>query len=416
MKLLDNYNRMSIVLTAGIIIITGVVYYYAISYILTRKVDEDLRVEENEIFNYVRINDALPTVYKSEDLKIIFAPVGYRPVERYFFNTSFIKERNNEQESARALITTVRVKGLRYRVTIIESTVETEDLIRIIFLITVFILLTLIILLFLMNRLLIRNLWQPFYRMLRQIKLFNLADQNTITELETKIDEFKEMNAEITAMSLRVKKDYMKLKGFVENASHELMTPIAVINSKIDSLVQLGLNTDEQGDIINDVYRTLRRLKKLNRSMLMLARIENRLIQQKTKLDLKQILQDLINDFQALFDSKRIKVTAALNKAEIEINKDLLYILLNNLLTNAIHHNLPDGIINIKLSEHYLEISNTGQGKMLDTENVFTRFFKSAESEGTGLGLALVKEICEIYNFELSYRYEDEMHVFSVRF
>ncbi len=416
MKLFDNYNRISLFFTVLIIIITGVVYYYTISYILNGQVDQDLVVEENEIFDYAKLNNKLPQVFKSEDLKITFTPAGNTPINREFSDLKIFNEREKERESARSLQSTVVVNGIRYRITIIESKVETEDLIRAIFLITLCITLVLIISLMAINRILIRNLWQPFYQMLKQITLFNLADKNTITGLETNIDEFKEMNREITAMSLRVRRDYQELKNFVENASHELMTPIAVINSKMDTLVQDGLITERQGVLVGEVYQTLTRMKRLNKSMLLLSRIESRLISEQHELNLRKMLGSTIAAFQELFTIKRISVTTDLKDAGIVMNRDLLEILLSNLLGNAVNHNHENGKITVSLQPGLLSVANTGNSTALETEIIFQRFNKSADSEGSGLGLTLIKEICELYSYKLTYRFHDGMHCFAVSF
>src|SRR4051812_35746693 len=129
MKLLDKYNRISLITTVLVIIVTGIVYYFTISLILTDQVDKDLVVEEHEIFNYVKLNQSLPQVFKSDDLKISFQPIGQGTVQRQFINTSNIGDKIHEHETARGLISYVRVKNQNYRIVITQSTVETDDLI-----------------------------------------------------------------------------------------------------------------------------------------------------------------------------------------------------------------------------------------------------------------------------------------------
>lgn len=416
MKLLDKYNRISLFTTVLVIIITGIIYYFTVSFILTSQVDRDLYVEENEIFDYVKLNHHLPQVFKSEDLKIRFEPAVAESVVRQLTNIRYWNEKEREQESGRELISSVKVNGVNYRITIIESTVETEYLIRVIFFITLGIILVLILVLVLINRLVIRNLWRPFYDLLNQIKLFNLTDSDSITALGTGIDEFKDLNQEVTAMSLRVRQDYQELKGFVENASHELMTPIAVMNSKLDTLVQDSTLTDRQGVLIGEVYQMIARMKNLNKSMLMLSRIENRLITQQEDIDLSKRVRQVLNDFQELLTVKELKLTTELHYARLLINKDLLDILLNNLFSNSLRHNYKGGEIEVTLQQGELSIINTGHAAALDAGLIFQRFQKSAESEGTGLGLTLAREICESYGLKLLYNYVAGKHTFTVYF
>ncbi|RFZ95585.1 sensor histidine kinase [Mucilaginibacter conchicola] len=416
MKLIDRYNRISLLVTIAIIIVTGFVYYLTISYILTNRVDRDLLVEENEIFAYVKLNKALPQVFKSDGLKIRFVPSATDDIARSFGNAMFYNEEENEQEAGRMLTSSVKVGGKTYRIEIIESKVETEYLIRFIFFITLGIILVLLTLLLIINRILVRRLWKPFYRILEGIKLFNLADKNGINPVTSDIDEFRDLNVEVTAMSGRVMNDYQSLKGFVENAAHELMTPLAVINSKLDTLMQVGEMTDKQGEIISEVYHTVGRLKKLNRSMLLLSRIENKLMAERETIDLAEFIDDKLNEFQELLAERGIGISKDLKPCPVTINRDLLTVMLNNLLGNAILHNTANGQIEIRLNQNELVISNTGANTALNEQKVLQRFYKSPESEGSGLGLTLVKEICDSYGYLFGYSFEAGLHLFEIKF
>jgi len=416
MKLLDKYNRISLMMTIVVIIITGIIYYFTIRYVLTEEIDNDLRSEENEIFDHVKRDNHLPEVFRSDYLKINFQQIGEDTVKRRYADVHFWEVADKEIEAGRELISSVKVNGVNYRITIIQSKVETQELIRVIFFITLCIILLLILTLAVINRLVISNLWQPFHQILKQIKLFNLTDHTDITVLETNIDEFKDMNEEVTAMSLRVNKDYQELKNFVENASHELNTPLAVINSKLDTLVQSGELTDRQGTLIGEVYGMVSKIRKLNKSMLLLSKIENRLIHEKEKLDLQQKTTAIVNDFQELLVAKNLFVTPVLEQVEVLMNKELLDILLNNLVGNAIRHNYAGGKILITLNQYKLIIANTGQQEPLKSDLIFKRFHKSADSDGSGLGLTLSREICEASGFSLSYTFTQSMHTFTIEF
>jgi signal transduction histidine kinase len=416
LKLLDKYNRISLITTILVIIITGFVYYFTIRYILTDQVDRSLLEEEREIFDYVQANHRLPQVFNSEDLKIAFKPVGKEPVKRQFINTTYWSEKDHDNESGRGLISSVMVNGVNYHITIIASTVETEDLIQLIFLITLGIILVLILVLVVINRLVIRNLWLPFYDMLAQIKLFNLTDHDSINGLQTNIEEFKDMNQEISAMSTRVRQDYQELKSFIENASHELMTPIAVMNSKLDTLIQTSNLTEKQGELINDVYNTVGKLTRLNKAMLLLTKIENKLINDQEQVPVKTAIEDALNEFQEIFAGKELHLHSQLEDVQASVSKSVLDILLNNLLTNAVRHNVPGGDISVTLSGRELIVSNTGKPGALDTQQIFQRFNKAPESEGSGLGLTLARQICENYGLGLTYSYAQNRHTFTVGF
>ena len=416
MKLLDKYNRISFLTTILVMVLTGIVYYFTVSIILTNQIDKSLVVEENEIFDYVRLNQRLPQVFKSTDLMIFFKPIKRETIERRFINTGYRKNPGKEIESARALISSVKVKGVNYQIQIIESKVETEDLIQIIFLITLGVIVTLIATLFIINRLVLRKLWKPFYQTLQQLKLFNLTDKNTLTGLHSEIEEFKELNVAVTAMASRVKDDYQELKTFIENAAHELMTPVAVINSKLDILIQ-GENLSEmQSELLSDIYETVTKLTRLNRAMLLLSKIENKLIRDDASLNVKEAVEESLSQFHELFINKNLTVKSQLTDVWLTTSESLFDVLLNNLLSNAVRHNEYGGYIEFVLERNRLSIKNTGKPYKLHDQLIFQRFNKSAESEGSGLGLTLSRQICENYGYRLEYHFRTPYHIFEVYF
>jgi signal transduction histidine kinase len=415
MKLSERYNRVNLIATIVIMLITGAIYYLAISLILTNQKDNSLEVEEHEIFDYVKLNHHLPQVFESKDQQITFISAEPNSVKREFFNTTYYREKD-EAESGRGLISSVTVGGRYYKILIVESKVETEDLIQIIFGITIGVILLLLLVLVITNRLILGRLWQPFYSILSELKLFNVTDNREMPSPNTTIDEFNELQAEVTAMAERVKKDYKDLKTFTENASHELLTPIAVINSKLDTLIQTENFSEHQSKLLNDLYSAVSRLSRLNQSLLLLVKIENKLLNDRQHLDLQELIEELLYQLEDIFGDKEITVTSMLNEKEIEASNYLIEILLNNLIINAVRHNRTGGEIIINLTAENLTIKNTGEQVALNPENIFTRFHKASTSEGSGLGLTISKQICESLGYQLVYSYEAPYHTFMVRF
>jgi signal transduction histidine kinase len=429
MKLLTRYNRVNSFTTIIVMLITGVIYYQAISLILTWQKDKDLVVEEREIGEYVSLNHKLPQTFESNDQQIVFTETKPGSVSRRFFNTIYYKKwgkedghrgprhkAGGEYESGRGLLTSVAVGDKYYKVLIVESKVETEDLIRIIFAITIGVILLLLLVLLVTNRFILNRLWQPFYRIMGEVRVFTVTDNKDISNLDLKIDEFKELNQAVISMAAKAKNDYKDLKTFTENAAHELLTPIAVINSKLDTLIQTENFSERQSKLLNDVYGAVSRLNRLNQSLLLLVKIENRLVHDEQMLDLLCLIEDLVAQFEEIFNDKDIKVTCELQEKEVYANRYLMEILLSNLLNNAIRHNHVNGAIIITLTAESLTIKNTGSAVPLSDDKIFNRFHKSAESEGSGLGLTISKQICGNFNFRLDYRFETPWHIFTVRF
>lgn len=417
MKLAAKYNRVTLIASIIVFVFTGVIYYSVIHYILTDQLDRDLAIEEDEIATYVKTYGKLPQAGSFKEQKVSYHRIDHdRDFERRYFYNDYFNESEQRIEPGRSLIRTIKVDGKLYSVTVTKSRVQAEDLVRIIFLITLSITIVLLITLLLINRFVLNNIWKPFYGILSQMKAFNLADKNDIQIEPTKIDEFTELNAAVASMSLRVKQDYRELKSFTDNASHEMMTPLAVINSKLDTLIQTETFSDSQGELIEDIYVAVGKLSRLNQSLLMLAKIENNLIGDQETIDLDELIRQKTRQFQELLQSQDINLKTELAGKQINMNKHLADMLINNLLSNAIRHNYKGGEIYIHLNEKELTISNTGSDDELIASKVFERFYKNAASEGMGLGLAISNQICNLYHFKLNYTYQDARHTFKVSF
>jgi len=415
MKLASQYNRVNILTSIVVLAITGLIYYVVIHFILTEKLDRDLVVEENEIRQYVATYHKLPLPASYLDQQIAYKKLSNHIPEREFLYTSYYNSKEQENEPGRSLITVVHLNGKAVEVTITKSRVESEDLVRIILLITVGITLILLLSLLLINRFVLNRLWRPFYAILNGMKSFEVARMDAIAYENTPIDEFNQLHQSVNAMAERVRHDYKELKSFTDNASHEMMTPLAVINSKLDSLLQTESFTAQQGALLADVYQATGRLSRLHQSLLLLAKIENNLIPDFQEIDLMEMVEAKGRQFQELFEKDRLSLTTDLQAVEIKMSRYLADILLNNLFSNAVRHNVTAGYIHVKLDSAGLAISNSGKpGNAQD--KVFDRFSKSADSEGMGLGLAISKQICNLYDFRIHYEEKNGEHIFVVHF
>ena len=416
MKLAEKYNRVNLVTSLVVLVITGIIYYAVIHFILTDKLDRDLGVEEDEILQYVEAYHKLPLPSSYIDQQVSYKELRkVDTVIRKFHYTSYVNAKEHETEPGRSLITSVRLGDKKYGVTIVKSRVESEDLVTAILLITLAVTIILLTALILINRFMLNRLWKPFYTILGQMKTYELAKMDDIVHEPTNIDEFKELNHSANAMVTRVRQDYKELKSFTDNASHEMMTPLAVVNSKLDSLLQTESFTEQQGALLEDIYQAVGRLSKLNQSLILLAKIENNLIPDLQDIDIKELMSNKIRQFQELFENDKLSVATNLQQCELRMSKYLLDILLNNLLSNAIRHNRDGGSIELVLQPDFLRISNTGKDVELDGQ-LFERFSKSTASEGMGLGLAITKQICTLYGFSISYKYLENKHQFLVQF
>ena len=269
----------------------------------------------------------------------------------------------------------------------------------------------------LVNRRLSSKIWQPFYRSLGKIKHFELGQLEKIEFESTEIEEFAELNQSLDKLIAGNTAAYNQQKEFADNASHELQTPLAIIQSRLDLLLQSKSLTTEQFDIIEDANRALSRVARINKNLLLLTKIGNHQFLEIEPVRLMELMEQILASSAQFFEEKNLFVQTELTpNVTLEGNKILVEILLTNLITNAIRHTIAGGKVHIQLLQHKLVISNNGE-KPLNKEQLFKRFATtSSQSPGTGLGLALVKQIADRYHWEITYSFNTNQHTFSLHF
>lgn len=273
--------------------------------------------------------------------------------------------------------------------------------------------------LFLTLRLAAQKLWRPFDDTLRKTEDFNLANSEVPTFQPTDIEEFVRLNASLTRLMTNDKEAYRIQKEFTENASHELQTPLAIIQSKLDLLLQERM-TEEQTHLIAELYALTKRMSRLNRNLLLLARIENAQYTRMDDLNIGEMLSSSLQVYETLWSGHTLSLedVRQTKGKTIKANPILLDCLLKNLIVNAIRHSLTDGNVRITLSDERLVVSNQAvDEKPLEADKLFRRFHtEHTGSSGNGLGLAIVKAICDFHRWQVTYQMKDGEHQFIVCF
>ncbi len=334
------------------------------------------------------------------------------------FNKLYYNHIEEENEPYRELNSPISIEGRPYTLSIKTNLLETEDLIFTLLLLFITILALLFSGILLINKFLSTRLWKPFYQTLQQIENFEIDKHYKPDFADTDIEEFKRLNNSIERLIERNIIIYNNQREFVENAAHELQTPIAVFKAKIDTLIQRDDITEGQSKILGSLSETTSRLSRLNKNLLLLSKIENQQFSQKEKLSIR----GLINKQLVFFEEQAVKKNIIIStdfKNDILTNAytGLIEILINNLLINAIQHNITDGQIVISIHDKTLSIRNTGTDKKLSEEKLFSRFHKvNTSNQGNGLGLAIVKKIADLNGWIVSYSYSESNHIFVVHF
>ncbi len=415
MKLLSRYSLINLIVMILIFLVSSFTLYELVQIILIREMDADLNGIEQKVKAYTLQYRRLPEGHPLDEERISFSPTGQTRVDSSRVLTLLYSEREGKMHNFRQFVFPLYVNGSWYKTSIakpVEGMRHLSGALVKISLITIFV--TILISLAL-NNILLRRLWKPFYESLGVLRDFKLGSSKPLEFPATGIEEFAFMNECLLMSSRKAEQDYLLLKEFTENASHEMQTPLSVVRSKLDMLIQEKNISERQSQLAIGAYSAVKRLSRLNHSLLLMAKIENRQYQAVESIDLSEKLREKIMQFQELWQNTRIEVSASLEDSTVRMNPQLLDILLNNLLSNAGNHNTDPGHIGIRLRPGHFEISNSGRSGALDEQRLFTRFYKvSVNNNSNGLGLSIVKQITNASGIEAKYRYRDDRHYFSL--
>lgn len=323
-----------------------------------------------------------------------------------------------ELEPVRMLTTAFEHKGHYYELSIINSMIEESDLIKNLFYSVLILFVLLVVSIVLINKVVIERLWSPLYYFLDQLTKFRLGKSDDKPSMDTNIVEFKDLQLAVTTLIRHNEEIYEQQKQFIGNASHELQTPLAIMINKLEMMVETEGLQSEQASAIAEVLNTAERLVRLNKSLLLLTKIENRQFLNNEDLSLNTLVTNIVEELEdmATFKNITIQVQQQL-ELNLSLDSSLANIMVSNLIRNALFHNIEGGEVDITITENALLVANTGVEGPLDAEQVFSRFYKSdASSKGTGLGLAIVQAICHLYGFEVSYHYDQSKHIFKLNF
>ena len=327
----------------------------------------------------------------------------------------FITEKS-ETEPARVLITIFRTEDERYMELVVYTpTIEKLDLLRAILGWIIFLYVLLLLNILSINIWVFRKNMKPLYVLLKWLDSSQLGKKNEPLENTTKITEFRKLNAATMAFAERGEKLFEQQKTFIGNASHEMQTPLAICRNRLEMLMEDETLTEHQLNELIKTHQTLENLTRMNRSLLLLCKIENGQFADTRSVCLNDILAHYLDDYKEVYAYRNITVTVTTDSSFcVEMNDSLVSVLVTNLLKNSFVHNIDGGFIYIKITANTFEISNTGE-KPLDRERIFERFYQGQKKEGsTGLGLALVDSICKANHLTIDYTYVENRHIFTI--
>ena len=421
MKLVHyTYRKLSVYLLL-LMAIWGTLFYYMV-------VDEVLDETDDTLENYgdMLIKSALedPSFLETQD--VLMSAYSFRPISKeegenyrtvYYDSTIYI-EIEDEEEPVRVMRTAFRMPdGQYYELTLRISVLEREDMME-----GVLGYLAVLFLLFLVatsvgTRMILHRAFQPLNHLLQWLHQLQPGHQVPPLENPSPIREFKQLSEAAVDMGNRSYRAYEEQKQFIENASHELQTPLAIARGKVELLAESDALTEQQMKELDAIYATLGRAVKLNKSLLLLSRIENGQYAEMEDVDFDELLDRLMPDLLDIYEHKHLKVDRHRSDVPLVLrcHHSLAQILLTNLIKNALLHAPDSGCVRVVTTADTLEISNTG-AESLDTSKLFRRFYHTLDDkkESTGLGLAIAQSIASSSQMQLTYRWEDGWHVFRL--
>jgi signal transduction histidine kinase len=335
------------------------------------------------------------------------------------FGDTLMYDAKEDQYKTYRFIQFYSVKGdAGYQVKIYKSTTPTDQLVE-----RVTLMMTLMVILFLagifiLNRFIFASLWKDFFEAIEKLKQFETTKEPVILG-EQDIEEFEVLRQVLEVMTRRLAKDYKELKEYTDHTTHELQTPLAVIKSKTELLIQSKNLGAEEMKCLQAIITSTQQLSRLNSTLTLLTRIENRQFTEKEEIKLIELLDrhlELLEDHIGLRGIKVEKLYQDGGK-ELLMDQGLADLLIGNLLKNAIAHNIEGGAIILETRPGSLLIKNDGPPLEFNQEELFTRFVRDTRRSGNfGLGLSLVKKVCETYFFLIDYSYDNQQHMFKVTF
>ncbi|WP_316817202.1 HAMP domain-containing sensor histidine kinase [Pedobacter nyackensis] len=412
MRLLTKISYYHFWLSVVVLGITGFILFLFLQREITAEIEEQLELQTDMVVEELREGKSInfPLVQIRSGNKDLMS------LPKVFKDTLIYDRLQNEHEGYYYFEESKLVNHTPYRIRVMTTYIGWGNYSKTISYIFITIACMLIVLGTLVNYFISRSLWAPFLINLKRMKGYSVSSKEELQLAVTDVKEFQEMNQVLTDLAERGRKEYNALKEFTENASHEIQTPLSILKVRLESISQM--NIDEQlARLLNDSKQAVSRLSKVNKGLLLLAKLENNAFTDQQDISLDDVLQRNFDLMEDLFQQKQLNVMCDIQQKKIFASAFLMEILISNLLSNAIAYTQPTAEVRIMLNSDYFEISNQGQPLDFDLSRLFTRFGKGAPGYGgNGLGLSIVKQICVSHNWDISYNYSSQTHVFRVSF
>lgn len=422
MKLLNYTSRYLALLLLLLISVWAVLFYYAMLDEIYDSLDDGL---ENQKFLMVERATEDPSILLQDDPEFKkhiynFTPISketYQNFKESYRDTLMYMLNEKDFEPVRVYESAAVYGDKYYKLKIITSMVEEDDLVQHLAVYLIGLYLILLVSILFLNNLLLKRIWKPFYSLIDQLRKFKIEKGIPIVIQDTPIEEFNLLNTTVEKLIRKSSDSYIAQKQFIENASHELQTPLAISINKLELLLENNDLTKDHTEDLATILDNLGRLTRMNRSLVLLSKIENKQFELEEEVDFAILTKHIVADFEDLAEHRNMKIKIVSNHLlKLQINEDLAIVLLINLIKNALVHGKKGSEIKIDIQPNSLQISNFGDPESIDETSIFKRFATASNSKkSTGLGLAIAKAIANRYSINLSYNF-NKTHNFLLEF
>ena len=262
----------------------------------------------------------------------------------------------------------------------------------------------------------VKTIRNQLYEILHTLEEFDMDQPRKVTFEKSSFSIFNELNEYLLELIDKIRSNYQANKQFTQNASHELQTPLAIIKGHVELLLNSPNLKEKEINSLGIILNNTKRLARLNSALILLSKIENNRYFDLETVNIRQVIEEVLQNFSDVIEIQEIEIHRKY-EAELEVNMSatLAEILFTNLIQNAIRYNLERGFIQIKITENFVSISNPGKELTVAPDTLFKRFKRESDvEESLGLGLSIVKRICDLYEFDIKYIHWGENHTLKI--
>ena len=419
MKLIYKVTIRLAVVIMPVLLLWAIAFYFTMVHQVNDETDDSLDDYAEMIARRVIGGDELPTPGDGSNntysIELLPATGFYNDSETYEDREVYLHWKQ-ENEPARTLTKIFHDNdGTAYKLVVSTPTFERDDIIRalLIHIATIYAILLCIILA--VTVIVFKISMKPLYSLLKWLDGYRPGNGVAGFPDEESVVEFKKLTKAARETIERAENHLERQKQFIGNASHELQTPLAVLGNRIEWLMDNTVLTEEQFTELSKMRQSIHRLTRLNRTLLLLSKIDSGHFLDRTDVDIVAIIENELEVYKEIFAGKEIVCNVRLPKSHVvSMDEMLATTMVTNLLKNAFVHSPGGGVVEVAISRGLLSVSNSGD-EALDKKRVFDRFYTSGKTGSTGLGLALVKSITDYYGFALEYGFKRDRHSFKIK-